>query len=215
MARSQQPKWESSLGFSGEIWTDPRRGTAAAEEAAQPARLFSKRERTGRSPMRHRARGETAMREEVPPMRLLRALLIATAALACMFAAPAQASAANVVPNPSFEQGGCGDTPVICGWVGQSGFMFQGSAHTGQFGMGLGCWQTGCWPSGGWASVGAATDLSACAAIGPGAHPASFWFSGSIEWAALNAAFYQGSDCTGFLGGTCSATGAAAKAGSS
>jgi hypothetical protein len=132
---------------------------------------------------------------------LLRTLLIATAALAFGFATPAQATAANVVPNPGFEQGGCSDTPVICGWVGQSGFMFQGSAHTGQFGMGLGCWQTGCWPSGGWASVGAATDLSACAAIGPGAHPASFWFSGSVEWAALNAAFYQGSDCTGFLGG--------------
>jgi len=79
--------------------------------------------------------------------------------------------------------------------------MSQGSAYTGQFGMELQCGFLGCWPSFGWVSIGAGTVLTSCAQIGQGAHPASFWFSGSVESAALYASFYDGADCTGFLGG--------------
>jgi hypothetical protein len=58
----------------------------------------------------------------------------------------------------------------------------------------------GCYSGGGPVGVSASTDPAFCAAIGPGAHPASFWVSGGWESVGLVAAFYEGSDCTGLLG---------------
>src|SRR5262249_42409334 len=52
------------------------------------------------------------------------------------------------------------------------------------------------------AAVSASTDPAACVAIGPGTHPASFWYrTGSPgESVAVSATFYQGSDCGGSSG---------------
>lgn len=59
---------------------------------------------------------------------------LAVVAIALGLPAGAQA-ATNVVPNPGFEQGGCGNTPVFCGWelVGSdpNAFIVQGSPHSG------------------------------------------------------------------------------------
>ncbi len=139
----------------------------------------------------------------------LRGLLLAVALGAMLLfgpAAPAHATGVNVVPNPGFEQAGCGaDTPAICGWtftpVNQCGgagpctfsSMTQDSnAHTGSASMSL-YWGTDF--SNGYGGVEAATDRAFCAQIGPGVHPASFWYIG--DTASIGASFYQGTDCTG------------------
>jgi hypothetical protein len=105
-----------------------------------------------------------------------RASVAVIAALLCALAGPAHARAANVVPNPGFEQPGCGNTPVICGW--QGGWMTATTinVHSGIASMAL---QTptchgACNPSDSWTSAWASTDPAFCAAIGPGTHPASF-----------------------------------------
>jgi chitodextrinase len=125
-------------------------------------------------------------------------LCLAVAGIALGLPAAAQATT-NVVPNPGFEQGGCGSTPIICGWLGY-GVMSRDTTnpHSGSASMSLGCVSTGCWPSGGWASLWASTDPAFCAAIGPGTHPASFWYQASADGTvALRATFFQAPDCAG------------------
>jgi PKD repeat protein len=128
----------------------------------------------------------------------------AVAGLALMLPGAARA-ATNVVPNPGFEQGGCGSsTPVICGWRSYD-VMSQDTtnAHSGSASMSLSCSVTGCYPTWGLASLGASTDPAFCAAIGPGTHPASFWYrtdSPGVE-VALGATFFQAPDCTGAASG--------------
>lgn len=138
--------------------------------------------------------------------------LAAAAAIALALPARAQASI-NVVPNPGFEQGGCSsDTPYICGWKSIDNFSTcspgAGSCtsfamsqdpenHSGQASMGL-SWSTDFYTGWGSADVEAHTDPAFCVPIGPGAHPASFWYlAASAEQVSLGATFYQGSDCTG------------------
>ena len=133
-------------------------------------------------------------------VRLHLGLVLAAIALVL----PGAASAGmNVVPNPGFEQGGCGSTPVICGWDG-FGLMSQDTTqpHSGAASMSLSCGFTGCYGSGGSASLSARTEPVFCAAIGPGSHPASFWYRGDPEEAVqLSAAFFQTPDCTGTASG--------------
>jgi hypothetical protein len=130
---------------------------------------------------------------------------LVAAAIALSLPAVAQAST-NVVPNPGFEQGGCGgNTPVICGWGFENSantFMSQdtNNYHSGTASMVLG-WG-GAEGAGGGAS--ARTDPSFCSPIGPGAHPASFWYgdaySGDDGWVSdvsMTAAFFPDADCTG------------------
>lgn len=129
-------------------------------------------------------------------LRTLRSTLcLALAAATIVLGLPAASHAlTNLVPNPGFEQGGCGgSTPVICGWESTSGdpeFAFMGqdtfNPHSGGASMAL----SGSY----WAS--ASTDPAFCAAIGPGAHPASFWYSadGGVSFGAY---FYDTADCTG------------------
>jgi PKD repeat protein len=126
-----------------------------------------------------------------------RTLLIATAALVLGLAPSARAT--NIVPNPGFEQAGCGSTPVICGWLPEfgSGMSQDTYAHSGSYSMSLRCGVTGCYPSAGYASLSAHIDPAACPAIGPGTHPASFWFSGDAYVEQLGATFYSGPGCTG------------------
>jgi predicted CxxxxCH...CXXCH cytochrome family protein len=139
-------------------------------------------------------------------VRVLKALLISTAVLTFVLVSSAEAST-NVVPNPGLEQTGCGDsTPDICGWAvdaARGSFMYQDTSnpHSGNASMVLG-WsgETGG-EFGGWGSD-ATTDGAFCAAIGPGTHPASFWYrdawsSDTPTWVSLGATFYQGPDCTG------------------
>jgi hypothetical protein len=152
-----------------------------------------------------------------PKISLLLGLV--AAAVALIFPAAAQAST-NVVPNPGFEQGGCGaGTPVICGWkllddssgtCGGAGActsttMYQDTAnpHSGAASMSL---QWGTDLSSGWGGVEADTDPAFCAPIGPGGHPASFWYGnaftdGYYVSVSLGAAFYQTPDCTGTASG--------------
>ena len=127
-------------------------------------------------------------------------IVLAIAAVALGLPASAQATT-NVVPNPGFEQGGCGDTPIICGWVGQGGNMYLDTAnpHSGSASMVLDCGNTGCLGSGFGDSATGPLAGSVCAAIGPGIHPASFWYAGAGVWdtVELLASFYQTPDCTG------------------
>jgi hypothetical protein len=110
--------------------------------------------------------------------------------------APAAQAAVNVVPNPGFEQAGCGaSTPIICGWTSYNEMVDAGGT------MALGCGPLGCDGGlAGIASVGAQTDPAFCAAIGPGPHPASFVGATSGDSVYFSANFYQGTDCTGYVG---------------
>ena len=134
-------------------------------------------------------------------MRLLRALSIATAALAFLCGSPAQATAANVVPNPGFEQGGCGTTPVICGWTSGSSMSQETSnPHSGSVSMHLDCGAAGCYYDPDYGPSIAASAV-ACVAIGPGAHAASFWYRDVVgTQVSLDATFYGGNDCSSYRG---------------
>jgi hypothetical protein len=126
------------------------------------------------------------------------------AALAFGLAPAARAAAANVVPNSGFEQGGCGNTPAICGWEAADipdSYMYQdgGVSHSGSASMSLE-WETT--DTGGafleWWGTQAFTDAAFCAPIAPGVHAASFWYDADAgEQVSLDATFYQGVDCTG------------------
>jgi PKD repeat protein len=142
-----------------------------------------------------RPRGEE---QAQPGSRRSRILLIATAALVLGLASSAQATTTNVVPNPGFEQAGCGDTPELCGWEALAGQIAQDATrpHSGSASMSL---------------VGlsgfarATTDPAFCTAIGPGTYAASFWYrsleTGNPDYNVadlhLGANFYSGSGCTG------------------
>jgi hypothetical protein len=129
------------------------------------------------------------------------------AAVVCGLAGPTRASAANVVPNPGFEQA-CGERffPDICGWTldawpGRFMYADTTNPHSGAVSMTLG-WsgETGG-EYGGWGST-AATDPAFCAPVGPGPHPASVWdrdawASDPPSWVSLGVTFYHGANCTG------------------
>jgi hypothetical protein len=134
-----------------------------------------------------------------PKITLLLGLVAAGIALGVPAAARATA---NVVPNPGFEEGGCGgNTPVLCGWTSAdpNTSMSQDTTnpHTGSASMNLQCASPACdLSTGGTASV--STDPAFCAPIGPGAHQASFWYANAqATQLAFGAAFYATPDCTG------------------
>lgn len=130
-------------------------------------------------------------------------LCISVAVGTVVLGLPAVAQATtNVLPNPGFEQGGCGDAPVICGWHGDENMSRDTtSAHSGTASMVVNCGTTGC-PElivddgyyGAW--TGATTD---CLTFGPGSFPASFWYrtgdSAAIVGMSMHA--FQGASCTG------------------
>jgi hypothetical protein len=129
-------------------------------------------------------------------MKLVGLFSSVVAVLTLTFAA--SASAANVVPNPGFEQSGCGtNTPVLCGWVSTDpSARDTTNPHTGTASMNVECAYPDCdLYTGGAVSV--STDPAFCAPIGPGAHQASFWFRWAQGAVWLGAAFYATPDCTG------------------
>jgi hypothetical protein len=87
----------------------------------------------------------------------------------------------NVVPNPGFEQGGCGgNTTIICGWAANPPISQDTTnPHSGSASMHADCGDGGCYgdSSNGPTGVGAS---AVCAAIGPGLHPASFWYRDAV-----------------------------------
>jgi hypothetical protein len=126
---------------------------------------------------------------------------LAAAAVVLIFPVAAEAST-NVVPNPGYEQGGCGgNTPVLCGWASTdpNTAMLQDTTnpHTGSASMNVSCAPPACdLSTGGTASV--STDPAFCAPISPGAHQASFWYrDAQATQLGLGAAFYATPDCTG------------------
>jgi hypothetical protein len=138
-------------------------------------------------------------------LKITFSLGLVAAAVVLIFPAAAQGST-NVVPNPGFEQGGCGgNTPVLCGWEASGGSMSQDTTnpHSGTASMHLDCGVDGCYgdPFSGWASVQASTDAAFCAAIGPGVHSALFWYRDVVgDQVSLDATFYSNSDCTATAG---------------
>ena len=125
-------------------------------------------------------------------------IVLAVAAIAVVPPARAQDST-NVVPNPGFEQGGCGtSTPDICGW-GADPSILQDTTdpHSGSASMEADCGPGGCsgWDIGATA-FGAISTV--CVAIGPGLHPASFWYRDANSYGVeMDAGFFQTADCTG------------------
>ena len=135
-------------------------------------------------------------------MKILVTALGAAAALMFVSVPAAQAST-NLIPNPGFEQGGCGtSTPVICGWRSDSSMSQQTSnPRSGSASMHLECGAGGCYydPDSGWGSI--AADATSCVAIGPGAHAASFWYRDAVgAQVSLDATFYYDNGCTNELG---------------
>jgi hypothetical protein len=133
-------------------------------------------------------------------MKVLGILTAAAAAFMLSFAWPASATTANVVPNPGFEQSGCGNTPVLCGWASTDPntpiSQDTVNVHTGSASMRLDCPSPFCdFLTGGAAS--ASTDPASCVPIGPGAHAASFWYEAAATEVALGAEFYSTPDCSG------------------
>jgi hypothetical protein len=127
-------------------------------------------------------------------------LALVLVAIALGIPAGAQAST-NVVPNPGFEQGGCGtNTPEICGWVANPSMSQDASnPHSGSASMHVDCGVDGCYgdpyESTG---TGAYSDPAVCSAIGPGVHAASFWYRDVVgDQVEMDTNFFQTSDCTG------------------
>jgi hypothetical protein len=140
-------------------------------------------------------------------------IILTLAALAFVFPVSAEALGANVVPNAGFEQAGCGGSSSVCDWsaapssppeYANSVSLDAVNVHSGSASMLL----SGSESSNitrtptAWAS----TDAAFCAAIGPGVHPASFWYAVGadvdIVEVEMDAAFYQGPDCTGAASGS-------------
>jgi hypothetical protein len=125
----------------------------------------------------------------------MRRLVLLAAAVAAVALPAAAHASTNVVPNGGFEQGGCGSTPVICGWESPNGMSQVGTP--GSYSMRLDCGPLGCYTDGFSNVVGVGAE-SVCVAVGPGVHPASAWAQ-TDPWAtaSFSAAFFPTSDCTG------------------
>src|SRR5215475_1155783 len=156
--------------------------------------------RAGRRDTGRRSMGLTQQSESRPKC-VLRIVLIAAAAVFLGAAPGAHATPTNLVPNPGFEQAGCGNTPTFCGWL-SSGWMAPETTnpHSGAVSMFLQTCVGACNADDSWTFETAYADPAFCATIGPGTHPASFWYAGGSELARLSATFYARPDCTG--GGT-------------
>jgi hypothetical protein len=131
---------------------------------------------------------------------------LAAAAVALIFPTAARGST-NVVPNPGFEQGGCGSTPVLCGWVANPSMSQDGiDPHSGGASMHVDCGVDGCYGDpfdGSLTGAGAYSDPASCSAIGPGIHPASFWYRDVVgDQVEMDANFFPTPDCTGTPTGT-------------
>jgi hypothetical protein len=109
----------------------------------------------------------------------------------------------NVVANPGFEIGACSTRPiggssVLCGWSAFSEiFQDTSQPHSGAASMLASCPEDGCWGGGGDIFVGAESDFRFCASLGPGTHPASFWYRTSdYAEVELTGYFFEDATCS-------------------
>jgi PKD repeat protein len=127
-----------------------------------------------------------------------RAALPACVVAALVFGiAPAAEAGANVVPNPGFEQGGCGgSTPIICGWDGGPMSQDPSNPHSGNASVHLECEAIDCVFDSDTGWVHTAAVATSCIAMSAGTHAASFWFRDVVgTQVSLDAEFYMGTDC--------------------
>jgi hypothetical protein len=127
-------------------------------------------------------------------MNVVRTLLIAAAALLFALVPSAQATMANAVPNPGFEELGCGSSVSleICAWDAGKGSSIardQLKPHSGNASLAL---------VGFSGSAEAMSDPADCVSIGPGRHAASFWYrTADAGFVGFSARFWTGGKCTG------------------
>lgn len=108
------------------------------------------------------------------------------------------------MPNPGFEQGGCGDTtPVICNWYGESIYQDPTNPHSGSASMAVNCGSSGCFDfcfPDDWCATAMIWANSVCVPVAPGTLPASFLYrTGAPEiWrVVMEMRAFQSADCTG------------------
>jgi hypothetical protein len=117
--------------------------------------------------------------------------------------APSAQATTNKVPNGDFETPPCGfNGPVVCDWNDLVGTISWDASnpHGGSHSMQL----TG--PVTGGGSNEAETIGNLCITIGPGVHPASFWYRTTdtdANQVALSANYFLNSTCSVFSTGVC------------
>ena len=134
-------------------------------------------------------------------MNVHRTFLIAAAVLVLAFVPSAQATPANAVPNPGFEEFVCGSStlPDICAWDPGKGSIIGRDLlkpHSGSASLAL---------VGFSGTAEAMSDPAYCTPIGPGRHAASFWYrtpnTGSPDWnvafLGFSVRFWTSSKCSG------------------
>jgi len=127
-------------------------------------------------------------------MNVHRTFLIAAAVLVVAFVPSAQATMANAVPNPGFEEFVCGSStlPDICAWhAGYASIIGRDplKPHSGNASLAL---------VGFWGTAEAMSDFADCMPIGPGRHAASFWYrTGDAGFVGFSVRFWTKPKCTG------------------
>jgi hypothetical protein len=127
-------------------------------------------------------------------MNVHRTFLIAAAVLMLAFVPSAQATPANAVPNPGFEEFVCGSStlPDICAWDPGKGSIIGRDLlkpHSGSASMAL---------VGFSGAAEAMTEPDFCMPIGPGRHAASYWYrTGDASLVGFSVRFWTSPKCSG------------------
>jgi hypothetical protein len=127
-------------------------------------------------------------------MNVHRTFLIAAAVLVLAFVPSAQATPANAVPNPGFEEFVCGSStvPDICAWDPGKGSIIGRDLlkpHSGSASLAL---------VGFSGAAEAMTDPASCMPIGPGRRAASYWYrTGDASFVGFRVSFWPSSKCSG------------------
>jgi hypothetical protein len=134
-------------------------------------------------------------------MNVHRTFLMAAAVLVFAFVPSAQATPANAVPNPGFEEFGCGSSTLtdICAWdPGYDSIIGRDltKPHSGSASLAL---------VGFSGAAEAMSDPAFCMPIGPGRHAASFWYRtpnatspvGNVAILGFSASFWTSPKCSG------------------
>jgi hypothetical protein len=129
-------------------------------------------------------------------MNVHRTFLIAAAVFVFAFVPSAQATPANAVPNPGFEELGCRSgssvLPDICAWhAGYASIIGRDplKPHSGNASLAL---------VGFWGAAEAMSDPAFCMPIGPGKHAASYWYrTGDASFVGFSVSFWTERKCTG------------------
>jgi hypothetical protein len=130
-------------------------------------------------------------------MNVHRTFLMAAAVLVLAFVPSAQATPANAVPNPGFEEFVCGSStvPDICAWdPGYDSIIGRDltKPHSGSASLAL---------VGFSGAAEAMSDPASCVPIGPGRRAASFWYrtpnTGTVTLLGFSVNFWASTKCSG------------------